>query len=294
MYSTFKNSQFLINGSGILCQDIRFSLDASLEPLVYSQERHGKFLNANEAIGGIVNFSYILTGKDFLKVHLTNEKSPVSGNFGGLYFTSGYLTNYNLNCAPNNAVIVNAEVHFFDALSGVYANTYIRATGTKILNYADVLLHDPSNDGRGGGIGKISGINNIQFTFNSQVDPLYLAGDQLPADVRFGRKELLAVITADVYSGDLPITGKPAGIQVNFTHPELAGTVESFTVSGTLFKREIETSIGDLLKARLYIRQSYSEDIPGISSLSNASAYPKETITINGTNLLNTMFVHFA
>lgn len=294
MYSSFKNAQFLINGSGVLCQDVRFSLNTSLEPLIYSQERHSKFLNATNGIGGTVNLSYLLTGKDFLKVHIINEKSPVSGNFGGLYFTSGYLTNYTLNCSPNNAIIANAEIQFFDALTGTYAKSYDRSTGTKILNYADVLLHDPSNDGRGGGIGKISGINTIQFSFNSQVDPLYLAGDQLPADVRFGKKELLAVVTTDVYSGDLPVTGKPAGIQVNFTHPELAGTVESFMVSGTLFRREIETSIKDFLKAKLYIRQSYVDDVPAISSISEINVYPGETITINGKGFFSTMFVNFA
>lgn len=294
MYSTFKNTQILLNNTGILCTDLGISVDASIDPLLYAQDRAALSYNATNGIGGSINLTYFLSGKDHLKDYVSNERNAISGNFGGLYFTSGYLTSYNLNCSPNNPIIANAEIKFFDALSGTYVKTYVRSTGTKILNYCDALLIDPSRDGAGGGIGNISGISNIQFSFNSDISPLYLAGDQMPAEIRFGEKNLMAIITTDIYSGDLPITGKSAGVKVNFTHPELAGIVENFFVSGILFKRELDTSIGNLLQTKLYIKQSFAEDIPSISSLSNASAYPKETITINGTNLLNTMFVHFA
>lgn len=293
MYSTWKNANFLVNGSGILCTDVNIALNANIEPLLYSEDRAAFIYNATNSIGGSVSLNYYLSGTDYLKVFTTNEKSPVSGNFGGLYFNSGYLKGYSLNCSPNQPVIAHAEIIFFDGLSGSYVKTYERSTGTKILNFCDALLIDPSRNGEGGGIGNISGISNIQYSFNSEIDPLYLAGDQMPSDIRFGRKELIAVLTTDVYSGDLPITGKPAGVKVNFTHPEIAGIPESFFVSGVLFKREFDASIGDTLKAKLYIRQNFAEDLPGITTVSNLSAAPGDVITINGTNLFSTVSVRF-
>lgn len=284
----------MVNGSGILATDVKISTNASIEPLYLSQERHSKFLNATNGIGGSVNLTYFLSGVDYLKVFTVNEKSPVSGNFGGLYFTSGYLKSYDLSCSPNNPIIVNVEIVHFDALSGSFVRTTERSTGTNILNFCDAIITDTSNDGRGDGIGKISGISNIQFSFNSDIAPLYLAGDQMPSDIRFGKKELMAVFTSDMYSGDLPVTGKPAGVLVTFKHPELPNLTESFGVSGVLFRRDIDTSVGNLIKARYYIKQAFAAPIPGLSSVSDLNATPGDSITINGTNLLSTRYVYFA
>lgn len=291
MFSTWRNPKILLNSTGINCIDARVSVEAYTDPLFYSEDRGTKFYNATAGIGGVFSVSYYLTGSDPLKVFTTYERDVISGYFGGLYFRSGYLKSYTLNCIPNNPVIANADIIFYDALSGTFTKTYERATGTKVLNYCDALLVDPSNDGRAGGIGKISGINSIQFAFNSDFTPLYLAGDQIPADIRFGTKELLAIITADVYSGDLPVTGKPAGAQVKFTHPEIPGLTENFLVSGHLFKRELETSVGDILRARLYIKQAFAEALPGVTTVSDLSAAPGASITIDGTNLYTTTAV---
>lgn len=293
MYASFKNAPFSLNGSGYLVNDLKISIDASLEPLLYNQERAATFYNATDSIGGSISFTYFLSGRDYLKDFTVNERSPISGNFGGLYFNSGYLRSYNLNCSPNNPVIVSAEIVHFDAWSGIYTKSYDRSTGTKILNYCDALLVDVSRDSAGGGIGNISGISNIQYSFNSEIDPLYFAGDQMPSQIRFGRKEMVAVLTTDIYSGDLPITGKPAGIKVNFTHPELPGIVENFSVSGVLFKREMDVSDGGFLRSKLYVRQSFAEKLPGITSISDTSAAPGDTITIEGENLETSMFVAF-
>ena len=292
MYSTSKNPKILVNGTGVDCIDATISLNSYTDPLFLTQEKGSKFYNATNGIGGQLSLSYYFTGTDPLKVFTYYERDKISGNFGGLYFTSGYLSNYSLSCSPNSPVVANADILFFDALSGLFTNTYIRSTGTKVLNYCDASLIDTSNDGVGGSLGKISGISNIQFSFQSEINPLYLAGDQMPASINFGKKELMAAFTVDCYSGDLPITGKPAGIKVNFNHPELPSLSESFGVSGVLFRRELETSVGDLVRAKLYIKQAYAEAIPGITTVSNLSAAPGSSITIDGTNFNMTLSVY--
>lgn len=292
MYFTWHNPKVLLNSTGVACFDAKISLDTNLNPLYLTQETHSQFFNAGAGIGGQFSLSYFLTGVDPLKTFMTYENDVISGYFGGLYFRSGYLKSYSLNCSPNAPVIASADIAFFDQLSGSFTKTYDRSTGTKILNFCDASLIDTSNDGAGGSLGKLSGINDIQFSFQSNINPLYLAGDQLPAAINFGKKDLLASFVVDCYSGDLPITGKPAGIKVNFNHPELPGLSESFGVSGVLFKRDLESTVGDFVKARLYIRQSFADPLPGITTVSNLSAAPGASITINGTNLQNTLSVY--
>ena len=294
MYSTWKSPQIKVNSTGVNCLDAKISLDSFTEPSYFTQDKAASFFNANNGIGGNLNLTFYLTGTCPIKAYITNEKDIISGYFGGLYFRSGYLKSYSLNCVPNYPVIGNAEIIFFDAMSGSFTKTFERSTGTKVLNYCDATLIDPSNDGAGGGVGKISGISNIQFQFNSDIEPLYLAGDQMPASIMFGKKDLVASFVVDAYSGDLPVTGKPGGIKVSFTHPEIAGLTESFAVSGLLFRREFETSVGNMVRARLYVKQAFADDIPGITTVSNLSAAPGDSITIDGTNMLNLLSVKFA
>ena len=255
MYYTYKNGSVTVEGSGIAVIDARLSLNAFTEPLYLSSERHALFYNAIAPVGGTMTLSYYLTGQDNIKTFITNESNPISGNFGGLYFTSGYLKSYRLNCVPNNPVIVNAEIVFYQGLSGTFAPTYIQATGTKILNYCDILLVDPSF----GALGSISGINSLALNFESDIQPLYVAGDSLPTSITFGKKELNASFTVDIYSGYLPITGISAGVQINFTHPGISNLTESFTVSGHLYKRDFEASLGDFVRPRLFIKQGFSK-----------------------------------
>ena len=292
MYASFKNAELKINGSGILATDLKMSIGASLAPLFYTQDKSSKFLNANNGVGGVVEFNYYLTGNDYLKVFTVNEQSPISGNFGGLYFKSGYLQSYNLNCSPNAPVMANAQIVYYEDWSGLYTKQYIRSTGTKILNYCDATIIDTSNDGLGGNLGLLSGISNIQFSFNSEINPLYLAGDKNPVSINFGKKELVASFITDCYSGELPATGKAAGIKVFFNHPELPSLTESFGVSGVLFKRDLDVSVGDMLKARLYIRQDFIQPVPGITSLSSSTTAPGSTFTVAGNNFKETIAVY--
>ena len=237
-----------------------------------------------------MSLTFYLTGRCPIKAYITNERNPISGYFGGLYFDSGYLTSYNLNCQPNAPVIADATIRFFCGMSGEFVRQFNRATGTKILNYCDATIIDPSV----GNIGTISGVSNVQFSFQSEISPLYFAGEQQPNSIIFGKKELMASILVDNYSGDLPITGKSAGIKVNFNHPEIPSLSESFCVSGILFRREFETSVGNMIRSKLYIKQAFAENAPAISSVSSLTPAPGDSLTINGNNLSNATLVYFA
>jgi len=234
-------------------------------------------------VGGTFNFSYTLTGIDPIKEYITNETSVISGNFGGLNFSSGYLRSYTLNCQPNKSVVANAEIVFFDELKGVFSPTYNLSNDQNILNFADITVSDPTN----GNIGTISNIQQANLSFSSEINPLFLAGESDPQRISFGKKELSASIVTDNYSGDMPLSGRNAGITINFNHPKIPSLTESFTVSGTLFQRTLQTSAGELLTSNLSIRQNYVNFPPDITLVSSLNSAIGDVIEIDGTYLIS-------
>ncbi len=279
-FYSYKNSKILINNSGVVATDAQINIQASVSPLYLSQNRHSFTYTPTEGIGGVFSCSYYLTGFDPLKTFITNEAGVISGNFGGLYFNSGYLKSYILNCLPNKTAVVNADIIFFDQLQGEFRPTYEIAPEANFLNVAYASVSDPTN----GNIGNISNITNLSFNFGADIQPSYRAGELIPFRVFYGPKELSASITFDNLSGDLPVSGKRAGININFNHPDIVAVNESFGVSGVLFQRSIGTSVGDFVRSTINIKQNYVDNPPTIISFT-PTASPGSRFQIIGTNL---------
>lgn len=283
MFYNFKNLRVLVNGSGILATDMKLDVQANIAPAYLATQRHSKIYRADDGIGGNLSLNYYLTGSDPLKNYLTNEKTPISGNLGGLSFNSGYLKSYNLNCGPNQPVSVSANIVFFDELKGIFNPSYDNIITNNILNFADVFITDPSN----GNIGSISNVQNAGLTFNSDIQPQYLAGQTVPKRVVFGIKTIEGNIVTDNLSGDLPVSGKNAGISINFRHPNIPSLTESFTVSGSLYQRNIATSVNNFVTSSLSIKQNYIDAAPIVVGFSPALPALGDLIAISGTNLSN-------
>ena len=114
MIYNYKNANILLNGRGIFADRILISERSENDPDYLMGQRHSFDYAPANGIGGTLNVSYYLTGQDFLKDFTTNETGQISGNFGGLYFRSGYLTNYSFSAQPNRPVLINASIDFFD------------------------------------------------------------------------------------------------------------------------------------------------------------------------------------
>lgn len=291
MFYLYKNAPLLINLSGIFAKDASLNVEAFLEPRYLTNERHGLTYAATEGLGGLLSFSYYLTGVDPLKNYIEEESNAVlSGNLGGLYFNSGYLKSYKLDCEPNRSLVAQAQIVFFDDLKGEFTPTYQNADEYPILNFSNITLSDPTN----GNIGEITNITNLNYSYENEINPLYLSNDKYPSQVKFGRKEISLLITTDNLSGDLSITGKAAGITVAFNHPFIPSLSESITVSGILHQRNITTSVGDIITSNLSIRQNYVDGGPVIISVSPENAAPGSRVQIIGTNLKHISSLKFA
>ena len=210
MFHSYKNCKILLDNNEYLCSDISLALQASTEPIYLVGDRHSFSYSPVNGIGGSFRLSYYLTGLDPLKDSLTDETNVISGNIGGLYFSSGYLKGYSLKLQPNNPVKVDADITFFDALSGVFAPTYDLVSETQLLNHANTsFVTDTANT-----IGDFTNATDINLSFNSDLQPIYAVGDYLPERVVFGKKELTLEVTSDAISGNLSFLGETAAATV--------------------------------------------------------------------------------
>lgn len=283
-----RNSKLTLNNEDILATEAQINLQASITPKYLSQQRHSQEFKSVDGIGGNLSLNYFLTGTDPLKTYISTESSVISGNFGGLYFKSGYLKSYELNFLPNKAATVAAEIVFFDELKGIFAPTYENVKKYPVLNFSNIALTDPTN----GSIGSLANINSLNYKFNSEILPLYLEGQTTPSRISFGVKEISLNLVTDNLSGDLPISGKSAGITAIFSHPELPALNQVFSVNGRLFQRNISTSVGGLTRSSLTIRQNYTDYTPSISTFTSTPKYPGETLQLIGNYLTNTTAVY--
>ncbi len=216
MFYTYKDFFVQLNGNQVYANDAQLSLQANITPVYISQNRHAFEYVPENAIQGNLRMNYYLTGKDFIKDYQVTE-SNISGNFGGLYFNSGYLRSYNLNCVPNTPVIASTDLVFFEQLKGVFNPPAPGTTELNVLNFSDATITNLT-----GYAPEITDfIAGINYTYSADIKPVYYSatGTGLtaitPDRISYGRKEVNTEIIVDLLSGELPIQGRNGGIIVN-------------------------------------------------------------------------------
>jgi len=269
LYSA-SNAKLKINGNEILASNASLSLGASLSPryqIAGDSTRNTSVYSPTNGIGGQLNFSYFITGKDYFKTFITgqgetgNMGEVISGNFGGLNFDSGYLTSYSANFSPNSSSVANVSISFFDQLNGVFSPSEEQAPdSTQILNLRSAIIEGEfASDSEGSVDNFIGGAYN----YTSQVRPVYLMGETKPSSVSYGQKVVNMNFEIDSPTGYLPVSGTSAKIKVSLLpiiSSDVAFAVEDFVCSGLIQQRNIASAVGDYIKHSINIVQNDTQD----------------------------------
>lgn len=269
LYSA-SNAKLKINGNEILASNASLSLGASLSPryqIAGDSTRNTSVYSPTNGIGGQLNFSYFITGKDYFKTFITgqgetgNVGEVISGNFGGLNFDSGYLTSYSANFSPNSSSVANVSISFFDQLNGVFSPSEEQAPdSTQILNLRSAIIEGEfASDSEGSVDNFIGGAYN----YTSQVRPVYLMGETKPSSVSYGQKVVNMNFEIDSPTGYLPVSGTSAKIKVSLLpiiSSDVAFAVEDFVCSGLIQQRNIASAVGDYIKHSINIVQNDTQD----------------------------------
>jgi hypothetical protein len=277
-FYTYKNCKITLNEQPIFVTNASVEFAARPEPQYYSEQRHAFDYTPTNAIGGRLDIAYILTGEDPLKGYFEEEKYSITGDFGGLNFKSGYLSSYSFQGVPASPVTVQAQIVFFDDLKGDFNPTYEQAEKTDFLNFSDAVL------GGGSGIGDVSNVLNFGYGYQAEIEPVIRAGDIVPSEVRFGKKQVSLSLDIDTLSGDLSITGNNSAIQINLKPVDSFVTIESFGVRGPLHAKNIKAAANEPLMTSLSIRQDNVVAEPTITDFSPLAFREHDLVTINGTN----------
>jgi hypothetical protein len=269
LYSA-SNAKLKVNGNEIIASNASLSLGASLNPqyrMAGESTRNTAIYAPTNGIGGQLNFSYFITGKDYLKTFITgqgetgNMGEVISGNFGGLNFDSGYLTSYSANFGPNTSSVANVSISFFDQLNGVFSPTETQAPdSTQILNLRSAIIEGEFASDAGGNVDNFIG---GAYNYTSQVRPVYLMGETKPSAIAYGEKVVNMNFEIDSPTGYLPVSGTSAKIKVSllpFISSDVAFAVEDFVCSGLIQQRNIASAAGDYIKHSINIVQNDTQD----------------------------------
>mgnify|MGYP001224222942 CR=1 FL=1 len=305
MYLNYKNSKVTIadydpaqgpagsDKKEFLAQSVNLDIQANISAQYVTEERYSHTFVPEQGINGTLSFDYFLTGADPLKDYIINDSGAyskyrtLSGNFGGLNFSSGYLINYAANFSPNEPIRIKAAIRFFDALSGQHTSTNLSAVDTPTLNVQDVTITSSEEGSESQEIKpRVDSIRNISYQYQSEIEASYRIGETVPENVIFGPKTVQATLEVDSLSGDLPVYGKPAHFLATLVHPFLSSVTETFPVSGVISQRNIRSTVGDLISTSLTIKQSFFGECPTVTNVVGAHAWDS-AYQITGTNFVD-------
>jgi hypothetical protein len=298
-FFTYKNTKLLLNGIPYYANNASLSEIGAIEPSYIIDNKNSNNYVAENGIGGSLRFSYLLTGQDSLVDNISSEDSIISGNFGGLYFQSGYLRSYGFTLEPNNPVTVNAEIVFFDSISGNFSPNYEIAPELLCLNVANATVYDAP----GNSVGTINNVTNLNYSYNIDIHPQYNIGQTIPERVVFGQKEVNVDITSDKTNAFLPVSGQTISLRAKLTHPVDSTISQNFDCKGILFQKEFNVGANNILVNKISIRQNNLADFnlpttqnvntPKVYYLSPNTGYDGTSVNIYGKNLNDVDYVSF-
>tara|TARA_Y100000593_G_C4269244_1_gene316458 strand:- start:333 stop:1268 length:936 start_codon:yes stop_codon:yes gene_type:complete len=303
LYSA-NNAKLKIDGNEIIASNASISLNASLTPRYDHDQRNTRTYAASNGVGGNLSFSYYLTGTDYFKQFLTGQGEPVggdstssttfgaplSGNFGGLNFESGYLTSYSVSFAPNSPVVANATVTFFDDMSKTGSSfspteTLAPDIGT-VLNCRNAYVvtgNDSWRPEEPAGTSPTQNIDNFiggTYNYAIEVKPVYLMGETVPSAVSYGVQNVNMNFEIDNPTGFLPFSGCDAMISVQMkSQTEDLENAETFTCSGRVNQRSIASAANDYIKHTINITENDISEFniaPKIGIDNNGDSQPIE------------------
>ncbi len=138
----FKQLPIRINGQEIICENVDISQQLTTQPKYDFDSRISETELADSMYQGNLKLNYYITGQDYLKNYLySNELQPISGNLAGLMFGQGYISNYSLNIQPNNPILVNVNIVFFDQLTGTLISSSQTIRTGIVLRTSDITIN---------------------------------------------------------------------------------------------------------------------------------------------------------
>ena len=277
-FYTTNNTDLTINGTGYYVSEASIGSDATLTPVYSVGSDSSDEYYSNGDVPGNLSMTYFLTGVDPIK-ELMNNNLPVSGNFCGLYFDSGYLTSYSLGFGAHQPVRVSASFSFFGKMSGTFtAGVQSSRVDHDTLNCSDFEFNET-------GILSDKQIMGLDYSYSTSVTPYYSVQETgenpIPSAVLSAGSQIGLNISTNDYSINLPSTGLLCKGKIILK--DSSGTErESYNISGVMNSQSMSAT--DPLVKSLSISQANLALPPAIDTISPVNGAAGTTVKISGSD----------
>ena len=282
MFYSYKNCPVIISGVNIFASNVSIEIQSSNDSNYLVDRRFSYDYHATDNVVSTISVSYYLTGKDELKTFINNERIALPGNIGGLVFSSGYLSSYSINAAPNQPASAEIQIVVFDKIYGSFTPSTEVPKDTPVLNFSDVSID-------GSGVGNEDNIISVSYSFRNDVKPYYSisTGEGLeviiPERIVFGKKTITTKIELDNLSGDLSILGRKAELTLNLRDRAAGQIKEAYIARGIIEGRNIVIEEESFIRGTLMIKQEAPGEIPLIFGHIPLSGVPGDVIRVSGS-----------
>lgn len=296
MFFNYKNCTFSFSGVDILASNVNMSLDTSNTP-VYNEEfkKNSYSYVAEDTVDTNFSISYYLTGKDFVKEYLLGASSEqgISGNFCGLYFENGYITNYSIKGSPDSLAKVDVEVKVFEPLKGAFSATSpANRPEFTPLNFSSFYL---SGDLDGAPFDS-NGYNftNFNYQYQREVQKYNKEGSSVfdqSGRAYLGKRSQSLSFEIDNFNYSLPYSGVPCSFYISL----LTGSqpLDTLSFAGIVSSKRSSVEAQGYIRSEFSLRQDFSHFKPVITDFTPRVILPGATVTINGSNFINVKKIFF-
>ncbi len=270
----YKNLPVVINNNKLLINSVELSQEVGLESTYRIDDSVSENYLCKSPYIGDLKLSYYLSGQDYLKQFIySTENQTLSGNVAGLRFNQGYLTSYSFNVIPNSPIQVNANISFFDKITGTMGISGAQNYTGKALNLSDVSINNLSNYTTN----VLTNINQINFNYSCNVSPVYKFVDSgsspINADrVIIGERTISAEISSDNTAFNLPLSGENYGLTLTFNHPYNSSS-ETFGISGRINSKDLNLNSPGTHGHNIKITQNHLNKVGNISGIITGAGF---------------------
>jgi len=289
-FYTAKNVDLTINGTGYYVLSAAISSSASLTPVKKIGSILSNEYSSAGKVQGSLEMDYFLTGEDPIK-QLTISDSPISGNFCGLYFNSGYLKSYSLEFGSNQPLAVKASFDFYEEMNGSFAaGVQSSKSDIDLLNVSDFRFNETNI---------INGkkMLSLSYSYSAAFQPYYSVQEagESPAPKRvecLSKNASVDIVTND-YSIDLPSTGIYCKGEISLRNKD-GVEKETYGISGIMNSQAMSIQSSEILSKKLSIAQAnLGLEEAVINNITPASGPVGSHVVLSGSNLANIENVNF-
>ena len=232
MLYRFQDIFVTINGSGIACTSAGISFENSLDAdrTVYDNINY----KASNGTAGALTIEYYVTGKDFLYEQAKDIYSlnKISGNFAGLYFSSGYISSHSIDVVNNNLVLANCAITFYDELKGEIT------TGN--VDYGDFTVGHAARSYASNNLGvgndfRFSLSNNLKYSID------YKATSHIPRSIKRNSIETNFSIQGNDIGNFVYWSGESGVAELTIANHR-GESLQSYGITGQVVRKNVEVN----------------------------------------------------